>query len=202
MSSDTPVILDLSLKEYFLGLMSEVKSENKINISDLSFIYLSDVLEANVFLASRSENGTSDDLSIFSKLMISEQYLKALQEPEEGLVSYKLKTVGERALYQVGFFSEALKRKLVGIDLYFQIGSSAYSGLFQKTQSPVFEEISLNFSSYVDLFMGISQKVNLQSTTDILSLFDHLNLRESKKAEQDLIKLGVIPVKSKKASNQ
>jgi len=202
LSSDTPVILDLSLKEYFTGLLSEVRSENKIEISDMSFIYLSDLLEANVILANSPKNQDEEDLSIFSKLMLSEHYLKALQETEEGLIPYKLKTVGERALYQVGFFSEALKRKLVGVDLYFQIGASAYSGLYQKTKSPVFEEISLKFSSYVDLFMGISQKVNLQNSHDLLSLFDHLNERDSKKAEQDLIKLGVIPVKAKKASNQ
>ncbi len=200
MSDQKSVILDLSLKEYFVGLMSEVKAENKLSISDISFIYLSDVLEANMLLA--SDKSEEEDMSVFSDLMISEHYLKAIQETTDALGSYKLRSVGERALYQVGFFSEALKRKLIGLDFYIQIGTSAYSGLYQKTQSPVFEEISFKFSSYVDLFMGISQKVNLQNQADVLTLFDHLNERDSKKAEQDLINLGIVPVKSKKASNQ
>lgn len=200
MADESLVDFEVSLNEMFSGLLTDVAEENSFPIPDLSHQYLVSLLESFLFVGNLYS--FDEETGAISEPMLTEQFLTALQESDESARSQKLRKLGESTLYKVGFFSESLKRKLVGMKFYIDIGKSAYESLYGCSPSPIYEDLGNRFSDYVDLFMGVSQKVQLNNPDDILNLFEHISERESKVAQRELLNRGIIPHKVKKASSQ
>jgi hypothetical protein len=200
MSQDNTVLTDLSVKDLFVPLLISAGEDLKFEINPVSENYLLTLLEASLFtdrvFAVNHSTGT------YSEPMISERFLSALQEEQKSKKCALLKKLGDSILFRAGFFAEALKRKLSGLNYHIQMGSSVYSSLYSDSKNPVYEDLSLRFSGYVDLISNVGQKVNLKNREDVLTLFDRYIEAGSKGAESKLIKLGFDPVDIKKASNQ
>ena len=95
-----------------------------------------------------------------------------------------------------------MKRKVVDIDYYAEIGGRAYDCLATESHenlySRVYEEISVKFLDFVDVLTLISQKSLVQSNEDLLRLYDRYITTGSELAKEQLLEKGLIPTETKK----
>ena len=177
--------------EFFDTLVQESLAATGVSVSLPVKNYLSDLLQFYIF---------SDHL--FSELNTSgKKQVKTLAElylhSQHSGVSLKnnLKQMGDISLYISGFFRESLKKKLVSVDYYINMGRQAYQSLsdFQK-DGDVFEELALRFKDLVVVLFQIRKKNS--TNNDMLSLLDQYMETGSTQVAKDLINQGIqIPFK-------
>ncbi len=167
------------VKEYLVGLLSNY------------------ILTANLFSDDESGKKRQDTLA--------ETLLKAYQV-ETPLRREMLKKLGDTSLYISGFFGDSLRRKLVDVDYYAEIGGVAYGSLAGMTSEEryawVYTDFSQRFLEYVDLLTYISQQASIQSDKDVLRLYDRYMTTGSSLAKEQLVELGLLNLDLKKAVNQ
>lgn len=198
MSQNEALVLNSNLTELFDPILKDVLQSQSVNISNHSYVYLLNLLESYALIGLKEEADAHQDK------MLSERLLLALQIDERHRQEKSLKSLGENALFRVGFFSSSLKRKIAGIKFHIDIGRTAYSHLFNATRKPAYEEFSERFHDYADILSGVRERVNMTSdkSADILTLSDWFSETGSKEAEKKLIENGVSIGQIKKASNQ
>ncbi|MBI2067850.1 MAG: hypothetical protein HYW02_07835 [Deltaproteobacteria bacterium] len=118
-----------------------------------------------------------------------------------------LKKVGDLSLFTAGFFPDSLKRHLVDVDYYVQMGGAAYGNLSQlMNREPAFEEIftelASRFISYVDVLSEVSEKTDFMSDKDILRLYETWLKTGSERAKQALSEEGILPIAEVPLKNQ
>ena len=200
MADNFNLLTESSMRDLFLPLLKSAVKSSNLKVSQSSEVYILSLLESclstDTLFLKNQETGSYDEP------MLAESFLKALQEEEAFLKRQQLKKLGDSILLKTGFFADALRRKLSGLDYYIQMGSSVYGSLYSDSQNPVHKDLSRGFSKYVDIVSDVGQKINFRSGEDLVLLFDRYFEGDSRAAESKLIELGVIPVKIKKASNQ
>ena len=84
---------------------------------------------------------------------------------------YFFKKMGDLSLFFSGFFRSAVKRKLVHISYYEQMGQSAYSTLstFYGSKPNVFYELSKNFKNLSQILFSIQKKSEKQDSKYLLN---------------------------------
>lgn len=180
-------------QEYFQEKVEEALAHCKVSTYPLVRQYLVQLLQfymnSEHLFAKDSESGRQ---KIETR---AEMWLKAAnaQMPEK---SDLLKKLGDTSLYISGFFGDSLKRKLVDLDYYVEIGGSAYSTLAtlteEDTYARVYEEFSGRFVAFVDVLTYISQQAMVQSNKDLLRLYDRYIATGSDLAREQLIEQGLL----------
>lgn len=189
---DGKITIEQNSNHYFNELIDEAKAAQKININMLTQNYLSDLLRYylvsdHLFVASESGKRAQPTLA--------EQYLKAQNsQPRERIEL--LKKTGDQALYVSGFFGQSLNRKIVDVDYYVNMGSSAYTQLShcirEATFTELYLEISQRFIILVDLLSFISRKtMTKDGDAHILELFSRYSKTNSEDARQQLVEAGI-----------
>ena len=188
-SSTKTVILDLN--SFFHEMVTEAIHRRNLSTYPLVSKYLVDLLKSFTSTSNFEMENT-----------LAEMYLKALQEESQKIKYDKLKKLGELSLYISGFFGDSLKRKVVDIDYYAEIGGRAYDCLASETQedtyAKVYGEISIKFLDFVDVLTLVSQKSLIQSNEDLLRLYDRYISTGSKLAKEQLLEKGLITTDIKK----
>ena len=73
-----------------------------------------------------------------------------------------LKEVGDTSLYLTGFFADSLRRKLVGVDYYMDLGRAAYHELSVRLQASsvaeVYDELSGKFPRFVEVLNEVRRR--------------------------------------------
>ena len=84
---------------------------------------------------------------------------------------YFFKKMGDFSLYLSGFFRSAIKRKLIHISYYEQMGQTAYSTLsgFYGSKPNVFNELSSEFKSLSQILFSIQKKSEKQDLKYLLN---------------------------------
>jgi hypothetical protein len=107
-----------------------------------------------------------------------------------------LKQVGDVSLFVSGFFADSLRRKLVDVDYYANIGGVAYQALSRyetDTFSPVFAELAAKFIAFVDVLTEVSERSSCASNMDLLRLYERWLKTGSRHSGQLLVERGVVP---------
>lgn len=107
-----------------------------------------------------------------------------------------LKEIGDVSLFVSGFFSDSLRRKLVDVDYYVNIGGCAYNALSRyetDTFSPVFAELADKFVGFVDVLSEVSERSSCGSNADLLRLYERWLKTGSPRSGQLLVERGVVP---------
>jgi len=107
-----------------------------------------------------------------------------------------LKQVGDVSLFVSGFFADSLRRKLVDVDYYANIGGVAYQALSRHetdTFSPVFAELAAKFIAFVDVLTEVSERSSCASNMDLLRLYERWLKTGSRHSGQLLVERGVVP---------
>ena len=186
----------LKTHDFFSELVAEAFVERKIETYPLVKDYLAQVLEFylttdNLFTIQR-ENGKKEQETL------AEMYLKAVNEPSISVRVEKLKQLADSSLYISGFFGDSLKRKVVDVDYYADIGGIAYGCLAEQAaedlHSRVFHEFATRFVDFVDVLTLISQKAMVQTNKDLLRLFDRYIATGSALARDQLAEQGLLSI--------
>jgi hypothetical protein len=114
-----------------------------------------------------------------------------------------LRQIGDVSLFISGFFSDSLRRKVVDLDYYVNIGGYAYTTLSHHdadTFSPVFAELADKFVDFVDVLSEVSERSSCGSNTDLLRLYERWLKTGSSHSGQLLVERGVVPNASLRAT--
>ena len=169
-----------------MEVVDDALKERKVKTVPLAHRYLVQLLEHYV----SAENLKSQET-------LAELFLKAANSDHNQKIEL-LKKLGDRSLYISGFFADSLQRKVIDIDYYRDMGSSAYSTLAgsirEDSLAIVFQEFASKFLEFVDVLTLISAKAHLQSENNILRLYETYAKTGSELAREQLLEKGLIAV--------
>lgn len=191
-----PEIIGLvtSPRSYFSELVQDALEKRRMETQPLMFSYLVDLLETHLTTSSLHQQGT-----------LAELYMKSFHV-ERHLRIDMLKKLGDSSLYISGFFGDSLRRKIVDIDYYADMGGMAYSSLASSVeddmQAKVFKDFAQRFLGYVDVLTYISQTAMIQSNQDLLRLYERYVATGSALAKDQLVEKGLLTNIDKKKHSQ
>jgi Mor family transcriptional regulator len=183
-------------KMYFSELVQSALAKRRLNTQPAVSHYLVGLLESYLNVEMIKNEAT-----------LAETLLRA-QLAEKKVKSEMLKRLGDTSLYVSGFFGDSLRRKIIDIDYYADIGGTAYGYLASQANDEglayTYKEFSLRFLDYVDLLTYISQNSMIQSNQDLLRLYERYVMTGSELAKEQLLEKGLLTTtdQNKKASNQ
>ena len=172
-----------SAVEFFKELVDEALANQHISAGELTEFYVVNLLAG--FL--QRPSAESEPLAL--------QLARAL---DAGGTEQRatLKQIGDRSLFVSGFFSDSLRRKLVDVDYYVQIGGLAYGSLSHVESdafATVFAELAEKFVDFVDVLGEVSERTSCASNTDLLRLYERWLQTGSRRSGQLLVERGVLP---------
>lgn len=181
----SPIITNHS--EFFKEAVRDAFLSRKIQTVPVAEIYMVNLLEhyvvADHFL---EQQGT-----------LAETLLTAVQSEHSTKVEL-LKRLADRTLYTCGFFSDSFQRKLIDVDYCVDMAGTAYGLLAQSTREEGLAEVytiySKRFSEFVDVLNYISEKSQVQSTSNVLRIYDRYLKTGSDLAREKLSDLGIVPI--------
>ena len=155
------IISNKSFKEY---LYKELSTYNlPLNIKS----YLIDLLCFYLYSEQLFEKKNGETKS--HEKTIIEWYKKSLcSSPREKL--YLFKKIGDFSLYLSGFFREAVKKKLVHLSYYEEIGRTAYYYVSQSypPKSNIFKDLAKEFPKISEILFFIQKRSSRQNQTKYL----------------------------------
>lgn len=180
-------------KEYFRQSLQDALIERKVETYPVVKSYLVDVL--NHYLITENLFDEERSTGKRGRETLAETMLKAASATPRVRFDL-LKRLGDSALYVSGFFGDSLQRKVVDVDYYIDMGSTAYHSLSQEvyedTFSQLYKEIALKFNDFVDVFSLMSRK-SMSSEDNILRLMELYAKTDSSLAKERLIEKGLFP---------
>lgn len=201
-TKENPALLTSS-DSFFKEVVEEAFENQGVKARPLSQHYLVQLLQHYMFADNLFDK--DEETGKTKNRTLAESYLIALQS-ERRVKLDLLKKLGDSSLYISGFFGDSLKRKIIDLDYYAQMGGAAYQSLAAENEGHVFAEVYLEiaekFYEFTDVLTYISQKSLIQSTDDLLRLYDRYLVTGSKLAEEQLIEKGLLHIDLKKAKGQ
>jgi hypothetical protein len=192
-----PTLLNTaSLPEFFRDQVCQALKSVQVSVSTDTEFYLVNLLTTftkSEKLFERDEKGEVVDRALALQLF------DALVATPSGRIPI-LKKMGDVALYTSGFFSNSLLGKMVGMDYYINMGSTAYSSLSGQFTSEanqnlrqLFGELSDNFPRLVDVISEISIVNSNANDVNLLKLYERWLATGSQRAQELLEKAGIMP---------
>lgn len=145
-----------SLKEFFRTLLDEAMSRQRVEVAEVTEFYLVNLLSDfaaadRLFPEQQDGKKEQEPLAVLF-------HRAQLQERDEKIRT--LRRLGDVSLYTVGFFSEALREKVVGPDYYIQMGGAAYGQVAELAPSSgfgaVYRELCEKFRAVVEVLEQIA----------------------------------------------
>ncbi len=187
----------VSPKDFFKEAVRDAFSKRRIEAFPMAEDYLVNVLEHYVIAAHLHESEEIDELGHKKPSTLAETLLIAAQSEHSTKVDM-LKKLGDRTLYVCGFFSDSFERKVIDVDYCAEMGGTAYRILAQSTRedtlSKVYTLYSQKFLAFVDALNYISEKSQLQSSNNVLRIYDRYLKTGSELAREKLTTLGIVPI--------
>ncbi|MBP6839585.1 MAG: hypothetical protein KA190_19960 [Kofleriaceae bacterium] len=161
------VIPHASVEEYFHEVVRDALSTARVSAASSTEWYL-------VGLLGEFTRGRISDEPLGIKLA------EAGSDPGQRVKT--LKEVGDTSLYVAGFFAESLGRKLVDVDYYVGLGSSAYHELASRlggSITDVYRDLAERFPAFVEVLGEIRRSADF-ATPDVIKLYQQwLHTREA-----------------------
>lgn len=198
------VITDMNVKEHFRQTLATALANQKVEAEEDTVHYLVNLLDH----FSKAENlfaVTADGPRIPPLALL---YAQALQASDIETRQSLLRNLGDVALLISGVFPASLSRKLVDVDYYIGMGGSAFSYLSATARRShriralqgVYAELSAKFQTFVDVLAEASESSQLNSSPDILRLYEIWTKTGSPRAASSLRNLGIEPMACARSS--
>ena len=188
------VDLAIAPRQFFQEKIIAAKEKNDIAIdSDVEF-YLVALLCDFIQPTQRSPHLQQLDkpLALFLK--------ETLEAPvHEQLTRFRI--LGDLSLYVGGFFQESFNRRVIDVDYYIAIGSTAYhktAARVGNSSRHVYEKLSHDFAMLVELVAEVAVIPAQSQAVDILATYDRWARSNSQRLLQTLLELGIDPIKTTK----
>jgi hypothetical protein len=182
--------------EFFKEQVEAACDRQRLHPQPLTSYYVVSLLAEFIYLW---RHNTSDPMATSEPLAV-----KLLRAMNSGGSSQRLglKQVGDASLFISGFFSDSLRRSLVDVDYYVSLGGYAYRSLVSSddTLSPIFEELSDKFVSFVDVLSDVSARTSLTNDADLLRLYEKWVRTGSRRNGDLLVENGIVPTSVATAS--
>ena len=190
MSKPTCLKADMN---FFKALVLEGLKQSEVQVSLSVENYLTKLLQFYVFSDHLFQEISSSGKKRIKTL--AEMYLNSCTST--GNMKNNLKELGDTSLYISGFFGEYLKRKLVSVDYYIEMGQQAYETLADFHSQELFKEMSARFKDLTFVLFYIQK--HQSSVPYVMSLMDRYLETGCSKSAEALNKKGVnVPFKRKK----
>ncbi len=190
MSKPTCLKVDL---DFFKVLVLEGLNQSGVQVSASVKDYLTKLLQFYIF----SDHLFSEISSSGKKRTktMAEMYLNSCAPT--GNMKSSLKELGDTSLYISGFFRESLKRKLISVNYYIEMGQQAYETLADLHSQELFKEMSARFKDLTFVLFYIQKHQSYEPY--VMSLLDRYLDTGCYKSAEALNKEGInVPFKKKK----
>jgi len=178
------------LKAYFGDLLKFAAENQRLQLSPLLHLYVTDLLAAF----------TESSHLFFQKEARIPILADILQEAIEADMHRRItlmKQLGDVALMVSGYFPESVSRRPVDLDYYHRMGEIAYSEVGSvMDEKNVFAELSADFVKVSDLINEVSEATQSRDLS-ILKLIDFYMQTGSHRAFEKLKKEGILPLRPK-----
>ncbi|MCC6137493.1 MAG: hypothetical protein IT287_02595 [Bdellovibrionaceae bacterium] len=195
MSTKSTLSVIVNTRSYFFSSLQQALFARRIETLPAVEIYLVDVLEK--FLLTDKLYDESNSSGKKTRETLAEMMLRASAATPRQRADL-LRKLGDSALYISGFFGQSLQRKIVDIDYYINMGTTAYSSLAKEidedTFSQAYTEISNRFTDFVDVFTLMSQGTrNPKNGPDLFRQMEVLSKTGSPLILEQLSEQGIFP---------
>ena len=190
MSKPTCLKVDL---DFFKVLVLEGLNQSGVQVSSLVKDYLIKLLQFYIF----SDHLFLEISSSGKKRVktLAEMYLNSCASTVN--MKSSLKELGDTSLYISGFFRESLKKKLISVNYYIEMGQQAYETLADLYSQELFKEMSARFKDLTFVLFYIQK--HQSSEPYVMSLMDRYLDTGCYKSAKALNKEGInVPFKRKK----
>ena len=192
------LITGMNVQEYFRDSVTAALANQKVDAAEDTVYYIVSLL-AQFTRADRLFSRTPEGVILQPLALI---YAEALEAARPELRQHLLRRLGDVALVISGLFSSSLNRKPVDVDYYIAMGGTAYGVLCELSRGTVrsralgavFDELSKKFQRFVDVLAEVGERSPLNSSTDIMRLYEIWLRTGSKRSAERLRKLGIEPV--------
>jgi hypothetical protein len=196
------LVTQVSVRDYFQHAMQTAVTRQKLQVSDESIIYVTNMLTE--FVRTEHLYATTPDGPALKPLALF--YSEALNAHTAGDRDNALKKLGDVALFIAGLFAGSLSRSLVDIDYYIAMGGNAFSYLADSSRvsrtntalREAFIDLASQFSGFVDILAEISDQTHAESNLDILRCYEIWLCSGSKHAAKKLGQAGIQPIRTQR----
>ena len=169
-----------SLKIYFHEALSRESKKNQLELTEHTHWYLTNLL----CTFSRSEKffdyQVEHDTNRGTLTPLADYYKRAAEAESAHEKRLHLQRLGDVAMFISGMFSQALKKRVVGIPYYTAMGATAYGTLAEtaaatnreQAQAVIFSDLSKRFSTFVNVLSNIGPQI--KSTKSENNSFENL----------------------------
>ncbi len=206
MSTKSTLSVITNTRSYFFTTLQQALFARRIETLPAVEIYLVDILEK--FLLTDKLFDEENSSGKKTRETLAEMMLRASSATPRQRVDL-LRKLGDSALYVSGYFGPSLQRKLIDIDYYINMGTTAYGSLAREiddeTYSQAYGEISTKFINFVDVFTFMSQRgLEKANPPNLLRQMDVYSKTGSPLILEQLNEQGIFPEPSqlKKCKNQ
>ncbi len=159
-SSDSLINTESSLKIYFHDALARESEKNQLEITEHTHWYLTNLL----YTFSRSEKFFDYQPDRGTLTPLADYYQRAVEADSTHEKRLHLQRLGDVAIFISGMFSQALKKRVVGVPYYIAMGETAYSTLAEtaadnsreQTSAIIFSDLSRRFTSFVNVLSNIN----------------------------------------------
>jgi hypothetical protein len=185
---DRPLVHEQAPAEYFKELVEAALHRQHVEAGDLTAYYLVNLLCQYIRPEPRSGTGLDDEPLAF-------QLTRALQTggSEQRM---RLRSLGDFSLFMSGYFSDSFRRRTVDVDYYVSMGEYAYASLSRRDEdafAEVFGELARKFVGYMDVLADVSERTALNSSADLLRLYEKWLRTGSSRDGRKLADSGIVP---------
>ena len=191
---------ETSTRDLFRALVGEAREELGQRPSPLATGYVVDLLDARVRCTGAAADASGTETA---PATLAEGLIEALLVEGSSRWS-RLRALGDRALFDAGFFGESLRRRAVGIDYYSDIGRTAYlrlsavrdpgaaARLGRRASPDLFHELAQHFADFVELLAEVAARARGRKQVDLLRLYDRYRETGSSRDRDRLLRHGLI----------
>ena len=184
---DRPLLHEQGPAEYFKELVEAALHRQHVEAGDLTAYYLVNLLCQYVRPEARCGGLDEEPLAI--------QLTRALQTggSEQRM---RLRSVGDFSLFMSGFFSDSFRRRTIDVDYYVSMGEYAYGSLSRRDEdafAEVFGELARKFVGYMDVLADVSERSAVNSSADLLRLYEKWLRTRSVRDGRKLADSGIVP---------
>jgi hypothetical protein len=192
-NSPMSAVVRSSARALFADLIRQATVELDAALSPMAVAYLVELLEARVSCPA-PEDPTSDQ-------SLGHALLLARGEAGRARVAL-LRAVGDRSLFEAGFFADSLWRRGLSDGYYEQIGCEAYHSLSSclardsadSCWPALFGELAESFPSLVELLGEVGDQTRGSDCGDLLRIYSRYLETGSRRDRARLLRRGIVPV--------
>jgi len=191
---DEPLLEPAPPRAVFAELVSRAVRAIRPPPTELAVVYLIELLTGRVREAPAPPRHRGGEPAL------GEELLRARLDSGAARAR-RLHAVGDRALFVSGFFGESLRRSLVDLGYYGEVGRAAYASLAAELAARtagsawprLFHELAGRFRDFVDVLAEVSDGAGRHSAVDLLRLYERYLETGSLRDRRRLVALGQVP---------